>query len=264
MSSDHPRLSVVIPTHNRPLLLERAVRSVLAQDGHNVEIVVVDDASDTPARLALDLFGHRVQVLRNPTNAGVAVSRNRGIEAAGGRYVAFLDDDDVWRPGFAAAILSALEAASSEPAFCWCSIDNVDHAPDGSVAGIRPRLFRAAGSPQEMVSAALSIGTSWGLTVERACFALAGVFDPSFKLIEDTEFILRLLDAGCAPKVVSEPLVEIHHYTDASRPTHATRNRERVGEIDRMLAAYSTFFARHPHTAAGLRTYSAELLRAAS
>lgn len=93
-------VSVVIPTRNSGEMLKTAVRSALAQNVP-VEVIVVDDASDTPAvDTLMELAGdHRVRILRNDDRIGVARSRNRGVMAATGGLTAFLDADDWWAPG---------------------------------------------------------------------------------------------------------------------------------------------------------------------
>lgn len=83
---------MIIPTHDRPELLRAAVASVRAQTVEDVEIVVVDDASDPP--VVLD----DVRVLRSDRPLGPAAARNAGVAAARGRALAFLDDDDEWLP----------------------------------------------------------------------------------------------------------------------------------------------------------------------
>jgi glycosyltransferase involved in cell wall biosynthesis len=92
-------VSVVLPTHDRPLRLAGAVRSVLEQDYPALELVVVDDASRDP----VDGLVHRasagdgrVRLLRLERNVGAAGARNAGLEQARGDVIAFLDDDDRW------------------------------------------------------------------------------------------------------------------------------------------------------------------------
>lgn len=96
-----PDVSVVIPTHKRPVLMAEAVKSVAAQAVPNVsvEIIVVFDACpiELPSvelPVAWSLTG-----IANVRTRGLAGARNTGITAATGEYVAFLDDDDVWLPG---------------------------------------------------------------------------------------------------------------------------------------------------------------------
>lgn len=100
--SASPLVSAVITTYNRPSYLERAVHSVLDQTYDSIELVVVDDHSDTPASETLsgiDLSGlSAVQCLRHEENQGANAARNTGIDAASGEYLAFLDDDDRWVP----------------------------------------------------------------------------------------------------------------------------------------------------------------------
>ncbi len=97
--SQEPLVSVVIPTYNRALLLQRALKSVLQQTHRNLDVIVVDDASsdDTP-EVVRAFDDPRVRYIRNEENRGGAATRNSGIQAAAGEIVAFLDDDDEWEP----------------------------------------------------------------------------------------------------------------------------------------------------------------------
>ncbi|HET6149957.1 MAG TPA: glycosyltransferase [Polyangia bacterium] len=104
-----PAVSVIIPTFNRPHLLELAVRSVLAQTFQDFEVIVVNDAgtsvADVIARLA---GGPRVRCIDNLTRRGHGGSRNAGIRAARGRYLSYLDDDDAFLPDHLATLVGAL------------------------------------------------------------------------------------------------------------------------------------------------------------
>src|SRR5688572_2640316 len=103
MSSKDLQHSIVIPTYNRPELLARSVRSVLAQSTAHFELIIVDDGSatdiDTHFPSALDA---RITILRSPIHSGVAAARNLGIRASRGRWISFLDDDDEYLPSFLA------------------------------------------------------------------------------------------------------------------------------------------------------------------
>lgn len=100
-------VSVVIPAYNAEAFVGPALESVLAQTLPPLEILVIDDGStdDTGARAAA-IPG--VRCIRQ-ANAGVSAARNRGIEAARGRFVAFLDADDVWEPEKLATQLDGLD-----------------------------------------------------------------------------------------------------------------------------------------------------------
>lgn len=91
-----PSISVVIPVHNRPVLLSRALTSVSCQTTPPLEVVVVDDGSSQPIDDTLKELCPGVKIIRNDKNAGVAAARNRGIEHAQGEWIALLDSDDEW------------------------------------------------------------------------------------------------------------------------------------------------------------------------
>ena len=96
-----PAVSVVTPIWNAAATLAETVASVRAQDFEDWEMLLIDDASTdgSPALArALADADPRIQVLTLPENGGPAAARNAGIRAARGRYIAFVDADDLWRP----------------------------------------------------------------------------------------------------------------------------------------------------------------------
>jgi glycosyltransferase involved in cell wall biosynthesis len=96
---DTPLVSVIIPTHNRASMLPRAIRSVQRQTYPHLEILVIDDAStDNTPEVVKSFDDPRIHYIRHDTNRGGSASRNSGIRAATGDYIAFLDDDDEWEP----------------------------------------------------------------------------------------------------------------------------------------------------------------------
>src|SRR5437588_9672841 len=88
-----PAFTVIVPTYGRPQFLSEAVRSVLDQTVSDLECLVVDDASPEPVIVEGD---GRVRIIRRASNGGPPAARNTGIRNARGRYVAFLDDDDLF------------------------------------------------------------------------------------------------------------------------------------------------------------------------
>src|SRR3954471_13927034 len=94
-----PRVSVVIPAHNRAATLGRAVESVLSQTRQDFEIAIVDDASTdgTVAAIAA-MHDDRIRLIRHDRNRGACAARNTGIRAGSAPFVAFLDSDDEWLP----------------------------------------------------------------------------------------------------------------------------------------------------------------------
>src|SRR6185369_14122248 len=90
-------VSVIIPTYNSARFLTDAIDSVLAQTFKDFEVIVIDDGSTDETESLMHKYGSAVRYIRHE-NRGVALTRNRGIDESRGRYVAFLDADDVWLP----------------------------------------------------------------------------------------------------------------------------------------------------------------------
>ena len=94
-------VSVVMPSYNCELYIEKAIRSVMAQTHQNLELLVIDDGStDGSCSIVEELAAcdPRVKLFKNATNMGTARTRNRGLELSRGDFVAFLDSDDTWHP----------------------------------------------------------------------------------------------------------------------------------------------------------------------
>lgn len=107
------KVSVVMPAYNAEKYIEEAVRSVLRQTWTDFELLIVDDCSrDATAEIARRLAGEdgRIVLLQNPQNSGVSASRNAGVARARGKWIAFLDSDDLWREDKLEKQLALLEA----------------------------------------------------------------------------------------------------------------------------------------------------------
>ena len=98
-SDTQPWVSVIIPAYNGSRTIESAVNSVLSQNYSFFELLVVDDASTDDTVQRLRQYGERIRLIQRPTNSGICeLARQEAIRLARGKYLAFLDQDDLWEP----------------------------------------------------------------------------------------------------------------------------------------------------------------------
>lgn len=118
-------VSIVMPAHNSERYISDAIRSVIAQTYKRWELLVIDDCStDCTAEIAKSLVNadKRINYIRNDRNLGVALSRNRGFEAAHGDRIALLDSDDIWHSDKLEKQLAIAEKTGSDIVYCSYSI----------------------------------------------------------------------------------------------------------------------------------------------
>ncbi|HEU0014789.1 MAG TPA: glycosyltransferase family 2 protein [Longimicrobium sp.] len=241
-----PVFSVVVPTYNRPAMLRRAVSSVLAQTFADFEVIVVDDASPGgPPLLEPGPADPRVRVIRNERNLGAGASRNAGIRAARGRYISFLDDDDEYLDSFLASTHRTLEGAAGDVGMSWCSVRSIQYASGGPTEA-RTRTYPTEyPSTAELVTAMMTIGTGFGVTVKSACLRELGGFDGDLRLVEDTDLFLKLLEAGYFPVIVPGVHV-VRHQHHGDRLTSPAQHHTRLRELYFLLSRYSRLMDRWP------------------
>lgn len=205
-----PLVSIAICTYERPGLLERALRSVLVQEGidrGNVEIVVVDNSDSGSARVVIDGLNRtaRPQIRYAQAHpANISVARNTAIAAARGAWIAFLDDDLAVEPGWLAAILDAIERYDFDAMFGAISAEFADPTSYSEVAD--HTFARKSDAPAGIPLAALGrmpqqdfpLSTA-NCVIRRAALAtMDALFDPRFGQSggEDFHFFLRLERGG--------------------------------------------------------------------
>ena len=236
-----PAVSIVMPCHNAAVHLPTSVGSVLAQTFPDWELIAVDDGSvdDTPAWLQAQ-DDPRIRVRTQP-NQGVSAARNAGLAMAQGRYLAFLDADDSWHPGFLEKMAAALEARP-DAALAYCGWQNL------GLPGERGQPFVPPDYEDAAKAETLFGGCRWPIhaaLVRREAVLAAGGFDPVLKNAEDYALWLRV--ATAAPIVrVPEPLAFYHFHTGAQ----ASSNRGRAALHH--LRAQQRFLAENPDFAAQL------------
>lgn len=182
-------VSIIIPTHNRPHLLIRAVESARAA-GTDVEIIVVDDGSiDDTARICRELEG--IKYIRLERNQGVAGARNVGILASSSEYIAFLDDDDLRLPDSLDLQTDALAANPEIGFICGATlIADQDYRLTGEISAPRHQSGDLFWQLLEFDLPALLLS----VVIRRECFLRVGLFDDRLSGIDDWDILVRIAE----------------------------------------------------------------------
>ncbi|WP_045860050.1 glycosyltransferase family 2 protein [Teredinibacter purpureus] len=242
-TNDQCLFTVVIPTHNRPALLRRALRSVRSQNFSGLEVIVINDGSTDEYNLGEDEC-RGVRYLRNDHAGGVSYARNQAIERASGEWIVFLDDDDV----LADRYLKTLEkyiVRSPDVGLLWSDVEIRSVGKDGEVESLKRVWPRAYVDDEHLKSTALSIGASFGLAIKKEFFLRYGGFDLSFSVCEDVELIARLLSKDIKVQPVSR--VGVVKYEDHSdRLSGNLAIYSETGVYERLIGKHKDFFKNNP------------------
>jgi glycosyltransferase involved in cell wall biosynthesis len=111
-------ISVIIPTYNRAHLIKRSIDSVLSQTYKNLELIIVDDGSTDNTKEVIDSINDERLVYIKQKNQGASAARNKGIDIAKGKYIAFNDSDDVWHLDKLEKEITKLKENNADVVFC--------------------------------------------------------------------------------------------------------------------------------------------------
>ncbi|MFO7927758.1 MAG: glycosyltransferase family 2 protein [Halobacteriota archaeon] len=244
-STATPLVSVVITTYNRPSYLRKAIESVLRQRYDEIELIIVDDHSETDTRGAISdietgsLSGF--QYVRHDENRGANAARNTGIEAASGEYVAFLDDDDSWLPGKIGRQVDAFETADRSVGVVYTGIETIRR--DGHGVEIPPPI---EGDITKALLCRNVVGTM-SVVMVRTEIAEIVPLDEEFPAWADLEWYINL-SRRTDFKRLPEPLT-VYEFTSHDRLSDDLDKKIRgyelfIDRFDSLAASYGWLFRR--------------------
>ncbi|MBD2771530.1 glycosyltransferase [Iningainema tapete] len=197
-----PNVSVIIPTYKRANLVSQAIESVLAQTYTDYEIIVVNDGSPDRTKEVLAKFEHKIIAIHQE-NQGVSAARNTGIKAAAGKYIAFLDDDDMWLANKLEKQIACLE---SNPKIGLVYSDMFYFNEDG----VLPNTWGQANPTPPVQECWLLFVRNFiptpSVVVRRECLEQVGLFDETLATCEDYDLWLRIIEKWSV-HFLNEPLV---------------------------------------------------------
>lgn len=197
-----PRLSVIIPTHDRADVLPHALENVLAQTMTDFEALVIDDAStDETTEVVARYSDPRVRYLVQGATRGVSAARNRGLDEARGEFIAFLDPDDEWSEDKLEFQLRVLDRADPSTGLVYSGIETV--LPSGE------RRFDASNDRGDIVREILSghfRHRTSTVMLRRRVVHRTGYFDEAIPAFEDLDYWIRVTTHHDV-EFIEEPLV---------------------------------------------------------
>ena len=175
-----PLVSIVLPTHNRPRLLRRALWCIKEQTFTDYEVIVVNDAGCNIDDVMREYKG--TKFITHTENKGLSASRNTGIGISKGKYITYQDDDDIWFPEHLGVLVEHLE-----------SMPNVRAAYTDCYRWYDEKyLFASAKKSGDIGKNGRSVVAIICLMHERKLFDELGMFDEDMRQMEDWDFIIRL------------------------------------------------------------------------
>lgn len=183
-------VSVIVPTFNRPNMLVKALESVLGQSFRNFEIIVVNDAGQDVSSLIHSFNSSKITLITHKNNKGLAAARNTGIQAAQGKYIAYLDDDDLYYPNHLEVLVNFLEKSEYAVAYTDAYKAIQEKSGDGFVT-----VERQAFPSNDFDYDAILIDNFIPVLCvihEKACLDTCGNFDETLPRHEDWELWIRM------------------------------------------------------------------------
>lgn len=218
--------SIIILSKDRPGLLPRAVASAKRALGEEGEILVVDDASATPARTVLcGPTCATLRIVRRDTSLGISAARNAGIAASAGSVIFFLDDDDELSPDYVKTILVG-PAKHFDYGFSACTV-----VTDGGQPRLERPRFPTGPIPTNAPLRKRLCGTGMGFWIRREVAEEVGPFTTEISINEDTDYVCRLISQGRRAWYSADPGVAVHRHSgphDLSNVTSRLSARERA------------------------------------
>lgn len=229
MSDDKPLVSIITPAYNAGAYIAETVKSVLAQTYPNFEHIIVDDGStDNTAQVVRAFSDSRIKYLRQE-NRGQSAARNAGIAASSGKYIAFLDADDLFLPEKLAEQVSYLEAYP-DCDFCYCKIYHFFNEEPAKFYYLE--MEHPAGHIFERLLETNFINPVSAM-VRRDVFDRYGAFEPKFPWADEQYLWLKLSYRKARFCYLDKALAycRLHRSSFTNRPLYFEKSQEQCLQI---------------------------------
>jgi len=238
MEDDGPLFSVIVTTYNRPDLLRDALASLREQDFRDFEIVLVNDHGAPIDSLLEDYRDLPIRYFYQPSNQGLSAARNAGLKRARGRYVAYLDDDDVYLPDHLQCLAQAFDQQPDSVAYTDVVYvqERLENGARIEVGRSFPTAHDAFDRDKLFIQNYIPVNT-WAHP--RMAVAEVGNFDIELTAFEDWDMLLRLAQRYPVHRI-ARVTAEVRQRVSGGADHMLARER------DRLLPLYRKLYARYP------------------
>lgn len=184
-----PLVSVIVPTYNRPGMLKIAIESILAQTYKHIEIIVVNDG-ETDVSNIIQPIKYNIVYVKHARNRGLAAARNTGIKVAAGKYIAYLDDDDIFYPDHIETLVNFLENNDYKVAYSDAYKVN-QKLKNGHYVTVNREIVYSYDFDYDSILVDNLLPVLC-LVHEKSCLDVSGLFDEDLYMHEDWDLWIRL------------------------------------------------------------------------
>ncbi|WP_313805368.1 glycosyltransferase family A protein [Flavobacterium sp.] len=225
--------SVIIPLFNKERYIQNTINSVLRQSFQDFEIILVEDCStDSSLTKASAINSEKIKIIRHQENKGLSASRNTGIKNANGKYIAFLDADDLWEINFLEEIQTLIHKFPEADLFATnyqeifpnkTSIIPANNSDKLEVYTIVPNFFK--------ISLAQPLYCPSSLCVQKSIFESIGYYDENITYGEDVDFNIRI-NSKLKLAYSTNPLVKYFTVTE-NQITQSKLSNKKITDFDK-------------------------------
>ena len=220
MKTDFPLVSIIIPTYNGAKRISKTLEAIINQDYENIEIILVDDVStDNTVKISQEILEkskRKFTIIKRTINGLQSASRNTGLKAAKGKYVIFVDHDDLVEKNFVSVLCNEAENKNADLVFCDFRhyYENENRYEYNYVLKSKSYLIS---SPADYLKAwaknEITFNCVWFFIFNRSFLENKKLrFNEKCYICEDLEFIPKALAlSSCTSYVKATPYIYVHH-----------------------------------------------------
>ena len=237
----NPLVSVILPTFNRGYCIQRSIKSVLCQTFPSFELIIVDDAStDETAQLISKIKDQRIKYIAHKKQLGAGASRNTGIKAAKGIYVAFQDSDDIWMADKLKEQVKALNKSNQRARAVFSAFWRINGNKKTYVPKASHNIYPSHQNLHSKLLYGNFIGTPF-LLAEKELLVETGFFDQNLSLLEDWDLNIRIARNSLI-LFINKPLGFAYQGTDSI----SNQSSKFCHNIEKIIEKNIKSFEKHP------------------